>query len=77
MKPDFWFEPQVVLEVLGAEITISPSHTAAMDVKRKDAGLAIRFPRFTGKWRDDKGPREATTVKELVGMYESQFKRLE
>ncbi len=77
MKPDFWFEPQVVLEVLGAEITISPSHTAAMDVKKKGAGLAIRFPRFTGRWRDDKGPREATTVKELVGMYESQFKRLE
>jgi DNA ligase-1 len=77
MKADFWFEPQIVLEVLGAEITISPSHTAAMDVKKKGAGLAIRFPRFTGRWRDDKRPREATTVKELISMYESQFKRLE
>ncbi|MCK4444272.1 MAG: ATP-dependent DNA ligase, partial [Thermoplasmata archaeon] len=77
MKADFWFEPQVVLEVLGAEITISPSHTAALDVKKKDAGLAIRFPRFTGTWRGDKGPREATTVRELVGMYESQLKKLE
>jgi len=77
MEADFWFEPAVVLEVLGAEITISPSHTAAMDLKKKDAGLAIRFPRFTGRWRDDKGPMEATTVKELVGMYESQLKKLE
>ncbi len=77
MKADFWFEPSVMLEVLGAEITISPSHTAAMGVKKEKAGLAIRFPRFTGTWRDDKSPREATTVKELVAMYESQFKRLE
>ncbi|MEE9224226.1 MAG: ATP-dependent DNA ligase [Thermoplasmata archaeon] len=77
MKADFWFEPAVVLEVLGAEITISPSHTAALDSKKKGAGLAIRFPRFTGRWRDDKGPLEATTVKELAGMYESQLKRLD
>jgi DNA ligase-1 len=76
MKADFWFEPAVVLEVLGAEITISPSHTAAMDLKKENAGLAIRFPRFT-RWRDDKGTTEATTVKELVGMYESQLKKLE
>jgi DNA ligase-1 len=76
MKADFWFEPALVLEVLGAEITVSPSHTVALGLKKEDAGLAIRFPRFT-KWRDDKGPSEATSVKELVGMYESQLKRLE
>ena len=29
MEADFWFEPALVLEVLGAEITISPIHTAA------------------------------------------------
>ncbi|UCD91995.1 MAG: ATP-dependent DNA ligase, partial [Methanobacteriota archaeon] len=77
MVADFWFEPVVVLEVLGAEITISPSHTTALNLKRKDAGLAIRFPRFTGRWREDKGPKEATSVKELVSMYESQLKTLD
>jgi DNA ligase-1 len=76
MKADFWFEPVLVLEVLGAEITVSPSHTVALGLKKEDAGLAIRFPRFT-KWRDDKGPTQATSVRELVGMYESQLKRLE
>lgn len=76
MKADFWFEPALVLEVLGAEITISPSHTVALGKKKEDAGLAIRFPRFT-RWREDKGPTEATTVKELVSMYESQLKKLE
>ncbi|MFQ5885007.1 MAG: ATP-dependent DNA ligase, partial [Thermoplasmata archaeon] len=56
LEADFWFEPSVVLEVLGAEITISPSHTVGMGLRKKGAGLAIRFPRFTGRWRDDKGP---------------------
>ena len=34
-----------------------------------DAGLAMRFPRFTGRWRDDKGPQDATTTGELVDLY--------
>jgi len=44
---------------------------------RKDAGLAIRFPRFTGKVRDDKGPREATSSDELMDMYDRQLKKVE
>lgn len=74
MKADFWFNPVVVLEVLGTEITRSPIHTAAWDVAEKGAGLAIRFPRFTGRWREDKAPEDATTVKEIVEMYEQQEK---
>jgi len=77
MEPDFWFEPGLVLEVLGAEITISPIHTAAYSKIRKDAGLAIRFPRFTGRIREDKGPREATTTQEMEDMYSKQLKRVE
>jgi DNA ligase-1 len=77
MQADFWFEPGLVLEVLGAEITISPTHTAAYGRVRKDAGLAIRFPRFTGKVRDDKGPREATSSEELMDMYDRQLKKVE
>jgi DNA ligase 1 len=77
LAADFWFEPGMVLEVLGAEITLSPIHTCAFGRIRKDAGLAIRFPRFTGKVRDDKGPREATTTDELENMYRSQLKKVE
>jgi len=39
------------------------------------SGFAIRFPRFTGKWREDKGPEDATTVKELLEMYSLQLKQ--
>jgi DNA ligase 1 len=58
-----------VLEVLSAELTLSPNHTAAWGQIRPDAGLAMRFPRFTGRWRDDKAAQDATTTEELVGLY--------
>lgn len=54
MIPEIWFEPKIVVEVLGAEITNSPFHTS---------GLALRFPRFV-RFRDKK-PEQATTTKEL------------
>lgn len=77
IEADYWFIPRIVLEVIGAEITLSPTHTCARDVIEKGAGLAIRFPRFTGRWRDDKGPEEATTTEELVEMYRNQIKKVE
>lgn len=72
MVPDVWFEPAVVLEVVAAEITLSPIHTAARDVIKEGSGLGIRFPRFTGRVRDDKSPEQCTTVSEIVSMYSMQ-----
>lgn len=77
MEADVWFEPSLVLEVLGAELSISPIHTCGHDRIRNGAGLAIRFPRFTGAFRDDKRPRDATTSQELLDMYNKQLKRVE
>ncbi|MFP3349199.1 ATP-dependent DNA ligase [Thermoproteus sp. CP80] len=74
MEPDVWFTPGVVLEIIGAEITLSPLHTCCLGAVRPDVGLAIRFPRFTGRYRTDKSPEEATTVDELLEMYRSQKK---
>ncbi len=75
-KPDVWFVPALVAEILGDEITLSPMATAAMGVVREGAGLSIRFPRFI-RWRPDKGPEDATTVNELLEMYRSQLKKIE
>jgi len=74
--PDTWFVPGLVLEVIGAEITLSPIHTCGLNSIRPGAGLAIRFPRFTGKYRTEKSPEDATTTKEVVEMYRSQLKQL-
>ena len=72
MIPDVWFEPHVVLEVVAAEITVSPNHTAGMGMIKDDSGLGIRFPRFTGRVRDDKDAEQCTTVQEIMEMYEMQ-----
>jgi len=77
LEADVWFEPKVVIEVIGAEITLSPIHTCAMDAIRKGSGLAIRFPRFTGSFRLDKSAEDATTVKEVIEMYQGQLKRIQ
>ncbi len=76
LEADVWFEPSVVLEILGAEITLSPIHMAAMNLVRKGRGMAIRFPRFTGKYRTDKSPEDATTSKEILEMYNGQLKKI-
>ena len=77
MKADFWFEPAIVLEVRGAEITLSPIHTCAAGLLKKDYGLAIRFPRHTGILRQDKGPEDATTTGEMMALYDIQYKKQE
>jgi DNA ligase-1 len=76
LEAEVWFEPIVVIEILGAEITLSPIHTCAMDAIRKGSGLAIRFPRFTGNYRLDKAAEDATTVSEIVEMYQKQLKKI-
>jgi DNA ligase-1 len=74
MQMDVWFEPKIVIEVIASEITLSPSHTAALNILRPGYGLALRFPKFTGKIRDDKKPEDATATEEIVAMYKRQLK---
>ncbi|RLG73752.1 MAG: ATP-dependent DNA ligase, partial [Thermoprotei archaeon] len=76
MEADVWFVPQIVAEIIGAEITLSPIHTCYWGKMKPGAGLAIRFPRFI-RWRPDKGPEDATTVHEIAEMYKKQLRRVE
>jgi DNA ligase-1 len=76
IEADIWFEPKEVIEVIGDEITLSPIHLAGKD-RMTDGGLAIRFPRFTGRWRNDKSPTQATTVGELIELFKSQHARVD
>jgi DNA ligase-1 len=77
MNADIWFEPKIVMEIIGDELTISPTHPCAKGSIRENAGIAMRFPRFLHNWRHDKGPEDATTVSEIVDIYRSQLKKLE
>lgn len=76
MVPDIWFRPHLVIEVIAAELTLSPIHLAAMGRIRPGAGISLRFPKFTGKIRADKRPEDSTSVEELLGMYNRQLKKV-
>ncbi|RLI21434.1 ATP-dependent DNA ligase, partial [Candidatus Bathyarchaeota archaeon] len=75
IEADVWFVPAIVLEVRGAELTLSPSHRCGWGKVAENAGLAIRFPRLE-KWRTDKSPEDATTVQEIIEMYKNQLKHI-
>lgn len=70
-RPDVWFEPQEVWEMAFADITLSPTYTAAIGLVSEDRGLSTRFPRFLKK-REDKGIEEASTSEFLAGLYRKQ-----
>ena len=74
MEADVWFEPELVIEVVASEITISPIHKTAWDEIRRDSGLALRFPKFTGKIRVEKTVEDASTGEEVVALYKMQKK---
>ncbi|MFN4336668.1 MAG: ATP-dependent DNA ligase [Candidatus Nitrosocaldus sp.] len=74
LDADVWFEPRIVIEVIASEITLSPLHTCAMNAIREGNGLALRFPKFTGRVRDDKSAEDATHVDEIISMYRRQLK---
>lgn len=77
MDVDYWVMPQIVLEITAAEITLSPIHTCAFGEIKEGAGLALRFPRFTGKYRFDKRPEDATTEREVKEMFVRQRRLIE
>ena len=74
LSADIWYEPYLVLEITGAELTLSPVHTCAWDKIKPSRGLGLRFPRFTGRYRFDKRPEDATTEQEIIEMYQNQIK---
>ncbi|ORY33451.1 ATP-dependent DNA ligase [Naematelia encephala] len=69
-KPDVWFEPKVVWEVLTADLSLSPVYTAAHGLVDQ-RGISLRFPRFL-KIRDDKSADEATTAEQVAEFYQRQ-----
>jgi DNA ligase 1 len=73
--PDVWFEPQEVWEMAFADITLSPTYTAAIGLVNEDRGLSMRFPRFL-KVREDKSIDEASTSDFLAGLYRKQEARV-
>jgi len=62
-KPDQWFQPEVAIEIMGDEITISD--------KFPSLGFSLRFPIFL-RFRPEKAQKDVTTVDEIKDLYISQ-----
>ncbi|MBI2086220.1 ATP-dependent DNA ligase [Candidatus Daviesbacteria bacterium] len=73
IAPSVWVEPRIVIEILADEITRSPVHTAGKE--GTEPGYALRFPRLVQFREGDKKAEDATTVKELIEMYQQQYKK--
>ena len=74
MEADVWFEPELVIEIVASEITQSPIHKTAADKIKEGTGLALRFPKFTGKIRTEKNSENASTDEEIIALYKVQKK---
>jgi len=61
--PDVWLKPEIVIEIIGDEITISD--------KFSSLGYSMRFPVFQ-RFRPEKGPKDVTTIVEIKNLYETQ-----
>ncbi|PHH58841.1 hypothetical protein CDD81_4277 [Ophiocordyceps australis] len=70
-SPDVWFEPQEVWEMAFADITLSPTYTAALGLVSDERGLSLRFPRFLRK-REDKGIDEGSSSEFLANLWRKQ-----
>jgi|TARA_B100001750_G_scaffold100516_1_gene79519 DNA ligase-1 len=76
MIADVWFDPHLVIEIVASEITLSPIHKTGFNALRKESGLALRFPKFTGKIRSEKNVEDASTDNEVIALYKSQKKSI-
>jgi len=74
MEANVWFEPELVIEIVASEITQSPIHKTALNKIKTDTGLALRFPKFTGKIRTEKNSEDASTDDEVIALYKVQKK---
>ena len=74
MEADVWFEPELVIEIVASEITQSPIHKTALNMIKEGTGLALRFPKFTGKIRTEKNSEDASTDEEVIALYKVQKK---
>jgi DNA ligase-1 len=73
-QPAVWFEPQEVWEMAFADVTLSPTYTAAIGLVSEERGLSLRFPRFL-RAREDKSLEEASSREFLAGLWRKQEAR--
>ncbi len=70
-EPDIWIQPQIVIEIIGDELTVSNKADAGTTLNNEE-GYGLRFPVYQ-RTRDEKGPYDVTTTQEIIQLYKNQF----
>ena len=68
--PDMWVRPELIIEIMGDELTISSKSDAGASEENPN-GYSVRFPIYQ-RVRTDKSVNEVTTTKEIIELYEAQ-----
>jgi DNA ligase-1 len=68
LKPNFWLDPSVVVEVDYYDMTISPIYNIGKGVFNDEKGISLRWPIFK-RLRLDKTPEMATSVTQIMETY--------
>eukprot|EP01018_Ginkgo_biloba_P027056 Gb_13001 [translate_table: standard] len=74
-EPDIWFSPELVWEIRGADLTVSPVHQAAVGLVHPSRGISMRFPRFI-RQRIDKNPENSSTPMEIADLFNHQTRKM-
>ncbi|KAL8161820.1 hypothetical protein V2J09_013309 [Rumex salicifolius] len=74
--PDFWFSPELVWQIRGADLTVSPVHQAGVGLVHPSRGISVRFPRFV-RSVTDRRPEDCTTSADISQMFRSQTRKME
>ncbi|KAH9306523.1 hypothetical protein KI387_010927, partial [Taxus chinensis] len=75
-QPDLWFSPELVWEIRGADLTISPVHRAAVGLVHPSRGISMRFPRFI-RQRTDKKPEDGSTPLDMIDLFHRQTRKMD
>lgn len=68
--PDVWLKPEIIMEIMGDELTISNKADAGVTANNPN-GFGLRFPVFQ-RLREDKDPTQITSTAEIIDFYKQQ-----
>ncbi|KAL9231305.1 hypothetical protein vseg_006547 [Gypsophila vaccaria] len=74
--PDMWFSAEIVWEIRGADLTVSPVHKAAVGIVHPSRGISMRFPRFI-RSVSDRRPEDCSTSTDVADMFHSQTRKMD
>ncbi|KAL6551830.1 DNA ligase 6 [Orobanche gracilis] len=74
--PDMWFCPELVWQIRGADLTVSPVHQAAIGLIHPSRGISVRFPRFIRSVSDRK-PDECSTSADMADIFGLQTRKMD